>query len=95
LWSICKYAETFVNSLSILIKRFYKNDAPLKFDKDDEDCMRLVLSITNLRTFNYIDYESSQNRHKYLTYYQCKDMIGKIFPAIASTNSIAAALEIR
>jgi hypothetical protein len=42
-----------------------------------------------------MDEESPHNKHKYLTYYQCKDMIGKIFPAIASTNAIAAALEAR
>lgn len=28
-----------------------------------------------------------------MSYYECKDMSGKIVPAIASTNSIAAALE--
>lgn len=29
-----------------------------------------------------------------MTYYECKDASGKIIPAIASTNSIAAALEV-
>lgn len=54
--------------------------------------MNLILSITNLRTYNFINHNSEYNKHKYLTYYQCKDLIGKVFPAIASTNAIAAAL---
>lgn len=57
--------------------------------------MALILTITNLRTFNFINYDSIYSKHKYLTYYQCKDLIGKVFPAIASTNAIAAALELR
>ena len=78
-----------------MIYRKSKNDVPIKFEKDDDDCMTLVLCITNLRTMNFINYDSQNNKHKFLTYYECKDLIGKIFPAIASTNAIAAALEIR
>jgi len=29
---------------------------------------------------------------KYLTFNGCRDILGKVIPAIASTNSIAAAL---
>jgi hypothetical protein len=54
--------------------------------------MTLILCITNLRTYNFISEDSPHNKHKYLTYYQCKDMIGKVFPAIASANAIGAAL---
>lgn len=49
----------------------------------------------NLRTANFINHDSVRNKHKFLTFYACKDLAGKIQPAIASTNSIAAALEVR
>ena len=54
--------------------------------------MLLVYCITSLRTFNFINWSSPDNKLKYLTYYQCKDLIGKVMPAIASANAIAAAL---
>lgn len=54
--------------------------------------MLLVCCITNLRTYNFINEHSQQNQLKYLTFYQCKDLIGRVMPAIASANSIAAAL---
>lgn len=57
--------------------------------------MLFVLCITNLRTFNFINWTSPSNQHTFLTYYQCKDLIGRVMPAIASANAIAAALEIR
>ena len=46
----------------------------------------------NLRTGNFINPDSTKNKHKFLTFYESKDLAGKIQPAIASTNSIAAAL---
>lgn len=78
-----------------LMERKKLGTAPPRFEKDDEDCMELVCCMTNLRTYNFISTVSTYNTHKYLTYYQCKDLIGKVFPAIASTNAIAAALELR
>lgn len=54
--------------------------------------MLLVCCITNLRTYNFMNWESSSNQHKFLTYYQCKDLVGKVMPAIASANAIAGAL---
>lgn len=73
------------------MKRRFKGTLPSAFEKDDEDCMLLVCCITNLRTYNFIN-DSKQNQLKYLTFYQCKDLIGRVMPAIASTNAIAAAL---
>ena len=55
--------------------------------------MKLVLCITNLRTYNFI--HNKDSKLKYLTFYECKDLVGKVMPAIASTNAIAAALEVR
>ena len=57
--------------------------------------MLLVHCITNLRTYNYIDLTSPNNKLQYLSYYQTKDLVGRVMPAISSTNAIAAALEIR
>jgi len=57
--------------------------------------MWLIVSITNLRTYCYMNEQLLDNKHKYLTYYQIKDLIGKVMPAIASTNAIGAALQTR
>lgn len=57
--------------------------------------MMLVYCMTNLRTYNFINWTSLHNQHQFITYYRCKDIAGKVMPAIASTNAIAAALELR
>lgn len=49
-----------------------------------------LYATTNLRISNFKNL--SHSKLTYMSYYQCKDMSGKIIPAIASTNSIAAAL---
>lgn len=53
----------------------------------------LILCITNLRTYNFI--HNKDSKLKYLTFYECKDLVGKVMPAIASANAIAASLEVR
>jgi hypothetical protein len=53
--------------------------------------MMLVYCLTTLRTYNFMNRIASSNKHKFLTYFEVKDMAGKIIAAIASTNSIAAA----
>jgi hypothetical protein len=63
----------------------------LSFEKDDENCMMLVYCVTTLRTYNFMIRQAPGNKHKYLTYFDCKDKAGRIIPAIASTNAIAAA----
>lgn len=65
----------------------------LKFEKDDEYCMKFVYAVTSLRTYNYLNPKSTYNKHEYLSFFDCKDIAGKIVPAISSTNSIAAAVE--
>lgn len=70
----------------------------LKFEKDDDDCIRFVTATSNMRTFNfthkYKEKPKSQTKDKfeYLTEYKVKVIGGKVVPAIASTNSIAAAV---
>ena len=54
--------------------------------------MLLVHCITNLRTFKFIDPTSSTTKLQYLTLNQTKDIVGKVMPAITSTNAIAASL---
>lgn len=92
LWSIKKYTEYFMLSLKKLLKRHILKTLPCQFEKDDEDIMLFVHCITNLRTFNFMSWTSPSNKLSFLTYYQCKDLIGKVMPAIASANAIAAAL---
>jgi hypothetical protein len=78
-----------------MIQRHFQGNAPALFEKDDEDCMLLVYCLTNLRTYNFMNWLSPHNKHQFLTYYRCKDLVGRVMPAIASANAIAAALEIR
>jgi hypothetical protein len=49
-----------------------------------------VFSATNLRISNFKNLIGSKLKN--MSYYECKDASGKIIPALASTNSIAAAL---
>jgi ubiquitin-like 1-activating enzyme E1 B len=77
------------------LKRSREATLPANFEKDDEDSMMLVYCITTLRTYNFMNWHSPNNKHQFLSYYRCKDLIGKVMPAIASTNAIAAALEMR
>jgi hypothetical protein len=57
--------------------------------------MLLVCCLANLRTYNFMDFSSNSNQLRYLTYYEWKDLVGRVMPAIASANAIAAALELR
>ena len=60
------------------------------YDKDSVECSLFVYCVANLRIVNFR--ETSYSKLRGMSYYECKDMSGKIIPAIASTNSIAAAL---
>lgn len=61
-----------------------------QYDKDDLAASLFVYSTTNLRICNFKDIAGSRLRN--MSYYECKDLSGRVIPAIASTNSIAAAL---
>ena len=56
------------------------------FDKDDSLAMRFVWSASNLRAYNFYIPQ--------LTLFACKEIAGNIIPAVASTNGIAAALQV-
>lgn len=83
-----------MRSCANLLARQQAIPGELQFEKDDEDSMMLVYCLTSLRTYNFMDRNDPKGSHKYLTYYQVKDSAGNIQPAIASTNSIAAATEV-
>lgn len=51
-----------------------------------------MMAMVNLRIWNFHKCEGT-NLHQ-LTYFECKDLCGRIQPAIASTNSIAAGLQL-
>lgn len=81
--------------MSNILKHKKNQLGSLTFEKDDADCMMLVYCTSTLRTYNFMKRESSFNRHRYQTYYECKDLAGNVIPAIASTNSIAAGTEVQ
>lgn len=95
LWSVAECARRFVRSMFNILKQRADRLGSLTFDKDDDDCMMLVYCVTTLRTYNFMVRAATGNKHKYLTYYDCKDKAGRIIPAIASTNAIAAATELQ
>lgn len=55
--------------------------------------MQFVYAVTSLRTYNFLSTTNVYNKHEFLSFFDCKDMVGKIIAAISSTNSIAAAIE--
>ena len=57
------------------------------FDKDDSLCMRFVTCASNLRSYVF-GIEPIQS------YYSAKGIAGNIIPAIATTNAVAAGLQI-
>jgi len=56
----------------------------VEFEKDDDLIIKYLMSCTNLRAI--------QHKIELINEFQTKEMAGNIVPAIASTNSIAAAV---
>lgn len=54
--------------------------------------MMFVYCVTTLRTYNFMNRDNPKNAHKYLTFYEVKDIAGRVQPTVSSTNSIASAL---
>ena len=82
-----KYSEIFI---TVLITKLHQQNHA--FDKDRFTDVLLIWSLTNLRILNFRGAPGS--KLKLMGFYECKDHSGKIIPAIASTNAIAAAFEI-
>jgi len=56
------------------------------FDKDDDWALRFVWSASSLRAFNFLIPQ--------LSLFTCKAIAGNIIPAVASTNGIAAGIQV-
>jgi ubiquitin-like 1-activating enzyme E1 B len=61
-------------------------DGMVVFEKDDSVCMKFITACSNLRSYLFgINFTNE---------IQVKKIAGNVIPAIASTNSIVAALEV-
>lgn len=81
--------EETQNSLQVFLETVQKctNRAQkVAFDKDDDLSMRFVWSASNLRAFNYFI--------PMISLFNCKEIAGNIIPAVASTNGIAAGIQV-
>jgi ubiquitin-like 1-activating enzyme E1 B len=56
------------------------------FDKDDQEALEFVIAASNLRAANFsIPFETA---------FLIKEMVGKIVPAISSSNALVASLQV-
>ncbi|GIY01020.1 SUMO-activating enzyme subunit 2 [Caerostris extrusa] len=85
-WSVKQCADIFCSSLAVLKKKIEDggSETILTWDKDDEECLDFVSSVSNLRAYCF--YIPLQNR------FQIKAIAGNIVPAIATTNAIISGL---
>ncbi|CAK81576.1 unnamed protein product (macronuclear) [Paramecium tetraurelia] len=93
------YVELFVKTFVKILQT--PGVGSFKFDKDDWDSVKFVAATTNLRTYNFtkkfkdIDPRLIEgDKMKYLSVNEVRQIGGKIIPAIASTNAIAAAIQV-
>lgn len=84
-WHLSECARRFVAIVGTLKHRRAERGL-LDFDKDDDDAMQFVTAAANLRAACYGIGLVSQ--------FDAQSMAGNIIPAIASTNAIAAALQV-
>lgn len=80
-WSVLENVYVLFKSSQALQDRFRLDpNAPISFDKDDEDTLNFVVSTSNLRSHVFgIEIKSK---------FDIKQIAGNIIPAIATTNSI-------
>lgn len=81
-WSPSQWLQSLHDSCIALRHR----PQPVLFDKDDDLVMSFVAAAANLRAFCY------QCQPPSVSLFKAKEMAGNIIPAVATTNSIAAAL---
>ncbi|PKI84359.1 E1 ubiquitin-activating enzyme [Malassezia vespertilionis] len=82
--SIAKNTRVFLDTAQVLAAR--AKNAPLSFDKDDEDALALVTAAANLRAHVY--------HIPQLTQFEAKQVAGNIIPAIATTNAIVSGMAV-
>lgn len=83
IWTIPETFAVLIDSTERLQAR-YNPDAPISFDKDDEDTLDFVAAASILRSQIF----SIELKSKF----EIKQMAGNIIPAIATTNAIIAGL---
>lgn len=67
------YALKFVDAMVRTLTQRNRDQKPLEFEKDDDDSMTIVYTITTLRTYNFMMRKDPRNAHKYLTFYKIKE----------------------
>jgi len=100
LQSLSDYAQKFIQTLEYLFE-FQENPGNFKFIatdykklslySGDDNFIDFLTACTNLRIYIY---KNSQPKLEYQHEYQVKNVVGKIVPSIASTNSIIGAIQI-
>ena len=77
--------ETCTSALLFCFEKL-KARSPAPFDKDDQLSMQFVTAASNLRSANF--------GIEMLSVFECKKIAGNIVPAVATTNAVAAALQV-
>jgi ubiquitin-like 1-activating enzyme E1 B len=75
-----------ISSFTSAVQALQGRDRASSFDKDDHTAMQFVVSAANLRAYNY--------SIELLSAFAVKEIAGNIIPAVATTNSIAAGLQV-
>ncbi|XP_074600760.1 ubiquitin-like activating enzyme 2 [Brevipalpus obovatus] len=83
IWTLSECFEKFSKSMELLKKRS-KSDGFLVWDKDDDEALDFVTSVSNFRSYCFGIERKSR--------FDVKSMAGNIIPAISSTNSIVGGL---
>ena len=82
--SVADTAALFLESLQALAARAVQSDAPIAFDKDDDEVLGFVTAAANLRAHVYHIPEKTR--------FETKQIAGNIIPAIATTNAVVSGL---
>ncbi|CAD2114182.1 SUMO-activating enzyme subunit 2, putative [Plasmodium vinckei] len=88
IWDKGKCIEMYVSTFNKLYKYLNikkETEEYLIFDKDDDDCINFITSLSNLRMINFSIKQKSK--------FDIQSIAGNIIPAISSTNAIVAAFQ--
>ncbi|VEV59293.1 SUMO-activating enzyme subunit 2, putative [Plasmodium vinckei vinckei] len=88
IWDKEKCIEMYVSTFNKLYKYLNikkETEEYLIFDKDDDDCINFITSLSNLRMINFSIKQKSK--------FDIQSIAGNIIPAISSTNAIVAAFQ--
>ncbi|ETW35267.1 hypothetical protein PFTANZ_04010 [Plasmodium falciparum Tanzania (2000708)] len=88
IWDKKKCIEMYIKTFLKLYKYLNinkKEEEYLIFDKDDDECINFITSISNIRMLNFCISQKSK--------FDIQSIAGNIIPAISSTNAIVASLQ--